>query len=74
MFLREVQKHFPLIRCCDDTSSKKKRFVKKYWCWFIHEKPNAPYKTMLERLLAQYLLLATYMKLSMIIIIIIIVW
>ena len=26
----------------------KKKFVEKYLCWFIHEEPYIPYKTMLE--------------------------
>jgi hypothetical protein len=35
-----------LLRCI----FYKKRFIEKYLCWFAHEKPYVPYKTMVEKM------------------------
>jgi len=38
-------------RCCNDTSFTKKRFIKRYLCWFAHRKPYVPCETMIERII-----------------------
>jgi hypothetical protein len=49
--VRSVKQKFSLIKCCDNTSSKKK-FIEKYLCWFSYEELYVPFKTMLEKIIS----------------------
>jgi len=43
-------KKISLSRCCNDASSIKKKFMKKYMCWYAHEEPYVPHDTMVKRM------------------------
>jgi hypothetical protein len=48
VYTRGVRKKNYRFKCCNDASSTKKRFMKKYICWYAHEETYVPHDTMVD--------------------------